>query len=75
VVSVSLNNFAVIVCYLHPAAMRRLQRKLETELPQGTPVVCNTFAMRGWAPEKIIRLDDLYHTQIYFYRVPGVQNI
>jgi 16S RNA G1207 methylase RsmC len=67
--SISLSDFQAIVCYLHPAAMRKLQTKLEVELPAGTPIICNTFAMAGWKPEEVIRLDDLYHTQIYFYRM------
>src|SRR5436309_14838 len=69
--SVPLNDFQAIVCYLHPSAMRKLQTKLEAELPAGTPVICNTFAMAGWKAEEVITLDDLYHTHIYSYRMRG----
>jgi hypothetical protein len=69
--NVSFRDFQSVVCYLHPAAMRKLQAKLEAESPAGTPVVCNTFAMAGWTPEKVTKLNDLYHTQIYLYLTPS----
>ena len=70
--NVSFSDFQGVVCYLHPAGMRKLQTKLQAESPAGTLVICNTFAMAGWTPEKVTKLDDLYHTQIYFYRTSDV---
>lgn len=70
---VSLKDCLAVVCYFHPAAMKKLQTKLESESPAGVPVICNTFAMSGWKPERVITLDDIYRTRIYLYRVPWKQ--
>lgn len=65
-----LQNYSAIVCYLHPAAMHKLQTKLETEMSPGTLVICNTFAMSDWKADHVVELEDMYKTKIYLYRVP-----
>jgi len=67
---IDLSVFDAIVCYLHPAAMRKLEAKLEAEVRPGTPVISNTFAVMNWKAEQMTELDDLYHTKIYLYRKP-----
>lgn len=66
----SLEDASLIVCYLYPGAMKKLQEKFTKELRPGTVVISNTFALTKWKPERELVLPDLYHTKIYLYRVP-----
>jgi len=67
----SLPNADVFVCYLHRAAMSRLKEKLESEIPAGTLLIANTFAISGWPPESVIETKDFYRSKIYCYKVPA----
>lgn len=62
-----LRDAGLIVCYLYPGAMRRLQEKFEKELKPGTWVISNTFRIPGWEPKQVIKLRDLYNTPVYLY--------
>ena len=66
---VALDDAALVVCYLFPAAMADLKPKLEAELKTGAYVLSNTFAVPGWRPEAVRRADDLYATMVYLYRM------
>jgi hypothetical protein len=66
---VSFKEASLIVCYLYPGAMQKLKVKFEKELAPGTFIVSNTFAIPGWTPDHIYKLDDLYQTSIYIYKV------
>jgi len=68
VLQTPVQDASVIVCYLHPAAMKRLKPKLESELKAGTVVITNTFAVPGWKPENVIEANDIYRSKIYTYR-------
>jgi len=32
-------------------------------------VVSNTFAVLGWEPEQVVKLDELYRTPVYCYLI------
>ncbi len=64
-----LQDAALIVCYLFPKAMERLSVKFKHELKPGTLIASNTFALPNWQPEKVLEIDDFFHTKIYLYRV------
>lgn len=64
---ISLAEADIVVCYLYPGAMVRLQAKFERELKRETLVISSTFAVPAWKPRQIIEVDDLYHTKIYVY--------
>lgn len=66
---VSLREADVVVCYLSPEAMDRLQPKLARELKPTAVVISSTFALRAWKPTRTVVVDDLYHTCIYVYYV------
>ncbi|HEV8053089.1 MAG TPA: SAM-dependent methyltransferase [Parachlamydiaceae bacterium] len=68
--SVDLSDASLVVCYLYPGAMKKLKSKFESELQPGTYVISNTFAVPGWIPEKKMDAGDLYHNNIYLYRIP-----
>lgn len=64
---ISLENVDLVLCYLYPGAMQKLQGKFERELKEGAIVVSHTFALPGWIPYKVLEVNDLYKTKIYFY--------
>lgn len=63
----NLKDGDLIICYLFPGAMNKLVKKFETELKKGSLVVSHTFALPGKKAERVVRVDDLYRTPIYFY--------
>ena len=65
---IHLNDASLVVCYLFPGAMHSLRTKFDKELPRNAWVVTNTFAVPGWKPDKILTVNDLYHSKIYVYR-------
>lgn len=65
----SLHSASLVVCYLYPEAMSRLKTKFEKELTPGTLVLSHTFAIPGWIPIRLFKVDDLYQTPIYLYRL------
>ncbi len=65
----SLADGHLFVCYLFRAGMVALRTKLEREAP-GAKLITHTFAVHGWTPEAEGRIDDLYRSRIYAYRIP-----
>jgi hypothetical protein len=63
----SLSDANLIVCYLYPGAMLRLEEKLSQECPQAA-LLTHTFALPHRKADVTLRAEDLYHTPIYFYR-------
>ena len=59
-----------VVCYLHEEALATTRLKMENELEPGTLIISNTFAVPGWTPETVHRLDDSFCPNVYIYRVP-----
>ncbi len=63
-----LSRAEVLVCYLFTGGMRALAAKLLSERP-GAPVVIvtSTFALHGWAPAAVARVDDVWRTRVLRY--------
>ncbi len=59
----------LIVCYLHPAAMRRLEPILRERAEEGTKIVSVFFAFDDWDPDSVTVCGDLHRTKIYVYHV------
>lgn len=57
----------VVVCYLFPRAMSRLDQVLRERLAPGAIVISVCFALPGWKPERTVICRDLYRTKIYVY--------
>ena len=70
---VPLNDAKLVTCYLYPSAMERLRKKLEQELSQESFVICHTFAIPSWHAEKVIEVQDLYRTKIYYYSMKSIK--
>lgn len=62
-----LTSAALIVCYLHTGAMKKLKPKLEKELSGKTWIVSNTFSFRGWDALNTIDIGDIYHSKVFVY--------
>lgn len=62
----NLLDAGLIVCYLYPGAMKKLEIKIKTECPQ-TMVLTHTFALKARKPARVIYVQDLYNTPIYLY--------
>lgn len=57
----------LIVCYLYPAGMQKLGNKFANEVESGSYLISNTFSVYSMQPIKVIKVNDLYATSIYFY--------
>ncbi len=65
-----LSDADVIFCYLFPDVLPDLSTKLGRELKPGTVVVSANFAIPGWHPEKVQRIDHRpYSDPFYIYRM------
>jgi hypothetical protein len=58
----------LVVCYLFPGAMRRLEDVFRRTLKPGARVVSVGFALPGMRPERVVACRDVYATKIYVYR-------
>jgi hypothetical protein len=59
----------VVVCYLYPGAMQRLDPLLAAKLRPGAAVISLCFALPNWTPVRTVVCSDLYRTKVYMYRV------
>ncbi|HZG77763.1 MAG TPA: class I SAM-dependent methyltransferase [Paenibacillus sp.] len=58
----------LVVCYLYPGAMRKLEAVFRRALKPGARVVSVCFALPGRRPERVVVCEDVYATKIYVYR-------
>ena len=66
----NLNKADIIFCYLMPAELKRLAKKMKKECKKGTRIISNTFKIKGLVPVKIIPKDDKTKTPtLYFYQI------
>ena len=63
-------NADVVTCYLLPETMLALRDRLEACGRPGSVLLSAAFGVRGWVPERSLRLDDLYNTEVFRYRLP-----
>lgn len=61
------SSAGVIVCYLYPGAMKRLDERFRRQLAPGTWIVSIAFALPSWQPEQVYTCKDLHRTKIYIY--------
>lgn len=65
-----LPQAALLICYLHPKGMQALQKRLSSDgQAQNSMLISSTFALPDHQPAETLRLDDLYNTPIYLYRL------
>ncbi|RKP51643.1 class I SAM-dependent methyltransferase [Cohnella endophytica] len=63
----SYEDADIVLCYLYPGAMKRLDPILRQRLAPETRVISICFAIPGWKAAKVIQCDDLYRTALYVY--------
>lgn len=59
----------MVVCYLYPGAMKRLDPILRGRLAAGARVISICFALPGWQADKVVTCRDVYRTKIYVYKL------
>lgn len=65
-----LEGTDVIVCYLHPEGMERLEEKLFQSPPKPLfYLVSNTFQVSGLRPDSRTVVNDLFRSAIYVYKL------
>ncbi|PKG86501.1 SAM-dependent methyltransferase [Colwellia sp. 75C3] len=64
-----LSKASVLVCYLFPEAMGKIDEKLRLEQADINFLISNNFALPSWQPSKTIRLDDFYKSPVYLYKI------
>ncbi|MGD9305869.1 MAG: class I SAM-dependent methyltransferase [Desulfobacterales bacterium] len=66
----NLSAADVVFCYLYPDVMKRLTKKLESDLRPGTVVVSCNFALPGFTPSKKFRPEgSLRSDPLYIYKM------
>lgn len=58
---------SLLVCFLFPKGMEKLEDKLFDETIN-TTIVSSTFSFRNIKEREVFKVDDLYKTPIFYYR-------
>ena len=69
----SLKDAGLIYCYLCPYAMRKLSTLIPQKINRELLLVSSTFAVPGWKPQKVSRVNDLYQSPIYTYLIDSTK--
>ena len=62
-----LSQADVILCFLMPRAMKKLENKFKTEMKPGSRLVSYAFSLPGYKPEKVNRISEK-SLPVYVYR-------
>ncbi|MCS6971324.1 MAG: class I SAM-dependent methyltransferase [Planctomycetota bacterium] len=65
-----LHDYDLVYAFLSPAPMPRLWDKACREMPPGSLLVSNTFAVPGVASERMIPLPGRADAKLFVYRIP-----
>ncbi|MCP4137044.1 MAG: SAM-dependent methyltransferase [bacterium] len=66
--SASLTDADLVVCYLFPGGMEKLEKKFGIELKENALVLSSTFALPFRKPVKEIVVNDIFRSKIYLYK-------
>jgi len=65
-----LSGADVVFCYLYPDVMKKLAAKLTAGLKKGATVVSSNFALPGFIPSRVLRLQNSRHNDpMYVYHL------
>jgi hypothetical protein len=64
-----LPSESVLICYLYPEAMSKIQNQLMLKQPNIRFIISNNFALPSSKPYKLIKLDDFYKSPVYLYKM------
>lgn len=66
----NLGKADVIFCYLMPAELEKLAKKIKKECKKGTKIISNTFHIKGLKPVKVIpKNEEKKIPTLYFYKI------
>lgn len=65
----ALDDYHTVYAFLSPVPMAELWAKCSRELPDGSWLISNSFAVPDVTPEQIIEVADRRGTRLYVYRV------
>lgn len=66
----NLGKADVIFCYLMPAELEKLAKKIKKECKKGTHIISNTFHIQGLEPIKVIPKNEKTKIPtLYFYKI------
>jgi len=63
-----LAKYDVAFAYLSPVPMAALWEKVQNEMRPDSLFISNTFAVADHPPHKILKTDDLHHSELYLWR-------
>jgi hypothetical protein len=63
-----LAQYDVAFAYLSPVPMAALWEKVQNEMRPDSLFISNTFAVADHPPQKILKTDDLHHSELYLWR-------
>ncbi len=63
-----LTKYDVVFAYLSPVPMAALWKKVQNEMRPDSLFISNTFAVEDHPPQKILKTDDLHHSELYLWR-------
>ena len=68
----SLRHYDLVYAFLSPVPMPALWKKARKEMPPGSLLISNSFAIPDQPPESVIEVSDRRSTRLYCYRIkPG----
>lgn len=67
--SYDLKNTRVLLLYLCPYSMNRLEKKVLSQMPKGSFIISHTFAFNELKASKVIQTQDLFFSKIYIYEL------
>lgn len=66
--SIPLHDASIVICYLFPKAMRRLNEEQFQNLPKGSVIISNSFSLSMRNAEQVVESNDLLKSDIMLYR-------
>ena len=60
---------SILICYLFPQAMQKINDKLRQETLSVNMLISNNFALPSWQADKTVRINDFYRSYIYCYQL------
>jgi tRNA G46 methylase TrmB len=60
---------SILICYLFPQAMQKINDKLRREKSSINMLISNNFALPSWQADTTVRMNDFYRSYIYCYQL------
>ncbi len=64
---VNLSDADVVICYLLPKTMAKIENKLDSELKKGAKIISHGFKFKTWKPIDMLMPEEKEYGRIYIY--------